>query len=98
MVGDAEFFVSIDGDAATQGGTMSASNALGQSQMVSLRAALAPGTHDVSASFLNDGSGGTPAADRNFYVKGIDINGQAVPGTTASLPAAGTAYFQFQAT
>lgn len=96
--GDAQFLVSIDGRAVTQPATVIASNALGQSQTVNLQAALTRGTHDVSVSFLNDGYSGTLSTDRNLYVKGIDVNGQAAPGTTATLMSAGTAHFQILVT
>ena len=92
--GDAQYSVTVDGKALGTGGTVTASNAQGQSQAVSLQATLAAGAHDVGVSFLNDASGGTAATDRNLYVKGIDVNGTAVPGAAASLMAAGTSHFQ----
>ncbi len=92
--GDAQYSVLVDGKALGEGGVVTASNALGQSQAVALQAALSAGTHDVAVSFLNDAWGGTAATDRNLYVKGIDVNGASVPNAGAALMSAGTAHFQ----
>lgn len=92
--GDAQYSVTVDGAALGQGGTVTASNAQGKSQAVSLQAALSAGKHDIGVTFLNDAYGGTAATDRNLYVKGIDVNGTAVPGAAASLMNAGTSHFQ----
>jgi len=92
--GDAQYSVTVDGKPLGQGGTVTASNAKGQSQAVSLQSALSAGQHDIGVSFLNDAYGGTAATDRNLYVKGIDVNGTAVSGATASLMNTGTSHFQ----
>ena len=36
--------------------------------------------HDLSISFVNDGTGGSHATDTNLYVGGFDINGKHVDG------------------
>ncbi len=92
--GDAMYAVSVDGNNLGPVGTITASNAQGLSQAVTLQAALAQGMHELAISFLNDAYGGTPATDRNLYVKGIDVNGTPASGATATLLSTGTAHFQ----
>jgi len=92
--GDAQYSVSIDGKAIAATGTVTASNGLGQSQAVTVQAALAVGSHDVAIAFLNDAYGGTASTDRNLYVKGIDLSSTPVPGAVASLYSQDTAHFQ----
>ena len=93
-MGDAQFSVSIDGGPSALGGTVTALNAQGQSQLLHLASTLSAGTHDVGVSFLNDAYGGTAATDRNLYVKSIAVNGDPVSGSSATLLSAGTAHFQ----
>jgi len=93
--GDAHYSVAIDGKTMTADGAVTALNGAGQSQAASLSALLTPGSHDLSVSFLNDAWGGTPATDRNLYVKGIDVGGAPVSGASAALYSAGTTHFQF---
>ena len=92
--GDAQYSVSVDGTTLVQDGTVTASNALGQSQAVNLQAVLAAGTHDVAISFLNDAWGGKTGADRNLYVTGIDVNATRGSGTVAALWNTGTTHFE----
>lgn len=92
--GNAQYSVAIDGKTVTANGTVTALNGAGQSQAASLSALLTPGAHDLSVSFLNDAWGGTPATDRNLYVKGIDVGGVPVSGASAALYSAGTTHFQ----
>ncbi len=56
-------------------------------------ATLAAGIHDFALSFLNDAYGGTPATDRNLYLKGLEVNGAPVQGAYASLFNSGTEHF-----
>ncbi len=93
--GDAHYSVAIDGKTVTADGVVTALNGAGQSQAASLSALLTPGSHDLSVSFLNDAWGGTPATDRNLYVKEIDVGGAPIPGASAALYSAGTTHFQF---
>ena len=92
--GDAQYSVSLDGKVLLSGATVTASNALGQSQAINLQAALSPGKHDLSIAFLNDAYGGAAGTDRNFFIKGIDLNGAPVSGSTAGLYSNGVASFQ----
>jgi len=92
--GDAHYSVAIDGKTVTADGVVMALNGAGQSQAASLSALLTPGAHDLSVSFLNDAWGGTPATDRNLYVKGIDVGGAPVSSASAALYSTGTTHFQ----
>ena len=80
---DAQYSVSLDGKVLLSGATVTASNALGQSQAINLQAALSPGKHDLSIAFLNDAYGGVAGTDRNLFIKGIDLNGVPVSGSSA---------------
>ncbi len=90
--GDAQCVVTIDGK--TLGGTVTvtASHAKGQSQSVSLAGQWGPGAHDVGVQFINDAWGGTAATDRNLYVNGVSLDGQAAPGAPVAQYANGTAH------
>lgn len=92
--GDAQYSLSIDGAPSMQSGTVTASNSMGMSQAFNLQATLTAGVHDVAVSFLNDAYGGSPATDRNLYVKGIDVNRTPVSGASTALLSTGTAHFQ----
>ena len=89
--GDAQYAIAVDGVAAATG-TVTALNGLGQTQTVSVPAALSVGTHDIAVSFLNDAWGGTAATDRNLYVTGIQLGGAAAPGSSAALFTTGVAH------
>ena len=93
--GDVQYAIIVDGKPLGSTGTVTALNALGQSQAVNLQAMLAAGTHDIGVSFLNDAWGGTPATDRNLYVKGIDVSGTPVAGASANIVSTSTNHFQF---
>ncbi|MGI4954266.1 MAG: carbohydrate-binding domain-containing protein [Janthinobacterium lividum] len=93
--GDAHYSVAIDGKTVTADSIVTASNGAGQSQATSLSALLTPGAHDLSVSFLNDAWGGTPATDRNLYVREVDVGGTPVSGASAALYSAGTTHFHF---
>ncbi len=92
--GDAQYSVSVDGVVLVLAGTVTASNAQGQSQSINLQAVLAAGNHDLAVSFLNDAWGGSNTMDRNLYVKGVDVNGTPASGASAALLSAGAAHFQ----
>ena len=90
--GDAQAVITIDGK--TLGGTVTvtASHAKGQAQTVSLSGQWGPGAHDVGVQFINDAWGGTAATDRNLYVNGVTLDGQAAPGTPVTQYGNGTAH------
>ena len=93
--GDAQYSVAVDGQTLVQNSTVTASHATGQSQAVNLQDVLSSGTHDIALSFLNDAYGGSSTTDRNLYLSGLDVNGTAASGTSASLYSNGTQHFQF---
>lgn len=93
--GDAQYSIAVDGNPLSQSDAVTASNALGQSQAVDFQLTLLAGNHDVGISFLNDSFGDTQTTDRNLYVKGVDLNGTPIAGTTAALMSTETAHFQF---
>jgi hypothetical protein len=91
--GDAQFTVSVDGRLVGGVHTVTASHTAGQTQLVVVEPALGPGPHRVGISFINDAWGGTPGTDRNLYLTGATLDGQAVAGSTATLKSNGTAFF-----
>ena len=92
--GNAQYSIAVDGHTLVGDGSATALNSQNQSQTVDLQSVLTAGPHDVAVSFLNDAYGGTPATDRNLYVKGISVDGQTVAGANATLWSTGTEHFQ----
>ncbi len=90
--GDAQCVVSIDGKTVGGTVTVTASHAQGESQTVTLTGQWGPGAHDVGVQFINDAWGGTTATDRNLYVNGVSLDGQAAPGTPITQYSNGTAH------
>lgn len=91
--GDAQFRVSIDGQAFGGVYTATASHAAGQSQAITIggiQESFAP--HDLAITFLNDAYGGSPSTDRNLYVSSVQFDGQAVAGAASSLFSNGTVH------
>jgi hypothetical protein len=88
--GDAQFTVSVDGQA--MGGTMTviASRAAGQHQVLELRGDWGAGQHSVAVTYLNDANDGTAATDRNLYVTNLTYDGIAPARHQLYLLAAGT--------
>ena len=95
--GDAQYAISVDGKPGPSG-TVTASNAQGQTQTVDLSQTLAPGNHDIAVSFLNDAYGGSSDTDRNLYVKGVELNGAPLPGASFTLYSNGTQHISFPTT
>ena len=91
--GDAQFTVAVDGKTLGAAQSVNVSHASGGAQNFAFAPAMAPGTHDVAISFLNDAWGGTAATDRNLYVNAVDVNGAAIPGAAATLLTASTQHF-----
>ena len=91
--GDAQFSVAVDGKALGGPQSVTALHGAGAVQDFAFGTAMAAGTHDVAVSFLNDAWGGSAATDRNLYVKAVDVNGAAMPGTAATLMSTGTQHF-----
>ncbi len=96
-VGDAKFTVSVDG--VRQGGTFTciAPKGQGLQQSFVFNGNWSSGTHTVSVKFLNDAYGGQSYLDRNLYVNGATIDGQAVPNSSLSELSPGAQSFTFTA-
>jgi hypothetical protein len=94
--GDAQFTVSVDGQQI--GGTLTAlaSHASGSAQDFLIEGLFGAGPHTATINFINDAYGGTPSTDRNLYVNGATIDGQAIAGSTLTLWANGPQSFAFQ--
>jgi hypothetical protein len=84
--GDAQFSVSIDGQAASAPQTVTAVHSAGNSQSFDL-SAMGPGAHDVAVSFLN------AAPERALYVGGITVGSTPVPGASGILTTNSTLHF-----
>jgi hypothetical protein len=93
--GDAQYTVSVDGQQIGGTRTAGASQGAGQHDIVTLSGDWSAGNHKVTVEFLNDAWGGTAATDRNLYVAGLDYNGQAIAGGTATLLETGSAELWF---
>ena len=93
--GSAQYTVAVDG--AQVGGVLAASalRGSGQSDTINVLGNLAPGTHEVRLTFLNDRYDGTPATDRNLFLDGATYNGVAVAGAVRQLYSAGPVSFGF---
>ncbi|SDC72797.1 carbohydrate-binding domain-containing protein [Belnapia rosea] len=93
--GSAQYTVKVDG---TQiGGTFTASALYGSGQFdtLTLKGDWVAGTHQVEVNFLNDGWGGSLAADRNLYLDSATYNGKAVAESQLDLTATGIKSFSF---
>ncbi len=91
--GDAQAVVTVDGKVVGSTVSVTASHALGKTQAVSLTGQWGPGAHDVGVQFINDAYGGTAATDRNLYVTGVSLDGQASASAAVGLFSNGTAHF-----
>jgi hypothetical protein len=91
--GDAKFTVSVDGKQVGGDLTASTLHSSGDAGVFLLTGNYGTGSHTVDIKFLNDAYDGTPATDRNLYVKSIAFNGTTESGTSASLYSTGDAKF-----
>ena len=73
--GNAQFAVKVDGKQIGGTETATTPDSSGQWQTITLNDVLAPGSHSVSVTFLNDAYGGSSSLDRNLYVKSISAGG-----------------------
>lgn len=90
--GDAQAVITVDGKAVGGIVTVTASHAQGKSQIVTLAGQWGPGAHDIGIQFINDAYGGTSATDRNLYVNGATLDGQASAAPAATLYSSGTTH------
>ena len=94
--GDAQAIITVDGKQLGGVHTITALQALGQSQALTFMVPPSAGPRSASVQFLNDAWGGTAATDRNLFVKSINLNGvHAAAG--ADLYSAGTSTFSIPA-
>ena len=92
--GDAQCYVTIDGQPFGGITTVTASHAAGAEQAITINAAgLSSGAHTIGLAFINDAYGGSPAFDRNLYLDGAQLNG-VDQNVAAALYQNGTAFFQ----
>lgn len=83
--GDAQCVVSIDGQPIGGAVTVTALHGQGKAQTLTLTGQWGPGAHDVRVQFINDAFSGTPTMDRNLYVNGVTLDGQASAAPPATL-------------
>lgn len=93
--GDTQYSITVDGYAATGILTASALHGSGQDTLT-LRGDWMAGPHTVAVSFLNDGYGGTPAADRNLYIEGFSYDGAVSDRAPVALLSPASASFLVQ--
>ena len=93
--GNAQFTISIDGVQQGTSQTASAAHSSGQTQTFDVLGSFAPGAHTVTVNFLNDDYGGSATTDRNLYVTGATIDGNAVAGSALNETSGGPQSFTF---
>ena len=93
--GSAQYTISVDGQQIGGVLTATALHGSGVSDTVTVLGDWSNGAHRVTVTFLNDGWGGSAAADRNLYVDGLSVEDEPVAGASAALQQAGPASFGF---
>ncbi len=93
--GDAQFIVSVDGQALGAAQPVTASHGLGETQDFTFSGSFSTGAHDLAISFINDASDGTSATDRNLYVASVDQNGTQLAGSMGALYSNGDLHIPF---
>jgi len=92
-LGDALFTVSVDGTQLAAPQSVTTFHHSGGYQSFDFAVHLAPGSHDIAVSFLNDLYGGGIALDRNLYVGSATLDGAPIAGSAASLLSNGAHHF-----
>ena len=80
-VGDAQFYVTVDGRQIGGLQTATASHASGSSEAVTLQGSFGSGVHTVGMTFINAASAGTSATTRSLFLNGVIYDGRAVAAT-----------------
>ncbi|HEY0202921.1 MAG TPA: carbohydrate-binding domain-containing protein, partial [Acetobacteraceae bacterium] len=93
--GDAQFIVTVDGQALGQAQPVVALSALGQTQSIVFSGNFTAGVHDLAVSFINDAWGGTAATDRNLYINSVGADGTQLGGSTGILFSNGDFHIPF---
>jgi len=91
--GDAQCMITVDGKTVGGAVAVTALHGQGQSQSLTLAGSWGAGPHDVGVQFINDAWGGTGATDRNLYVDGVTLDGQASATPPATLLSNGMSHF-----
>jgi len=81
--GDAQFLLTVDGNAVGGPLTATASHAAGQTATMTFVGSFGTGPHTAAVTFLNDAYGGT-GQDRNLYIDAMTFNGKAVAGAASA--------------
>lgn len=93
-LGDAQCYVTIDGQIFGGVTTITASHSAHSEQAITISAnSLSSGSHRIGLAFINDLYGGTTATDRNLYLDSASLDGVKV-GSATELQTWGTATFQ----
>jgi hypothetical protein len=82
---DAEFTVNVDGQQIGGVQTVTASQSAGQTQAFTFDGNWAPGTHNVTVTFVNNFIYPGMSGDRNVFVDGVSYNGQSVSNATTEI-------------
>ena len=96
--GDAVMVVSVDGVQVGDPILVTASHAAGATQTFSVSGNFGPGSHTVSAAFVNDAYGGSSSLDRNLYVQSVSMDGVALAGASGPLYSNGAVTGSFTST
>jgi hypothetical protein len=91
--GNAQFTVSVDGKQVSTPQDATVLHSSGKWQDVSFAGKLGAGKHTIAVTFTNDRYGGSPTADRNLYVNGIDVNGTHYGSRVTTLHSNGAATY-----
>lgn len=84
-LGDAQFTVSVDGtQLSSTPQTVTALHGSGQTQAFTYSGNFGTGPHAVMVTFTNDAWGGTSSTDRNLYVNGVALDGNAPTAQSAT--------------
>jgi len=82
---DAEFTVNVDGQQIGGVQTVTASQSAGQTEAFTFEGNFAPGTHDITVTFVNNFIYPGLSGDRNLYVDGVTYDGQTVSDTSTPI-------------
>ena len=77
-IGDAQFYITVDGKQVGGLQTVTASNAASASQAITVQGTFAAGVQTVGLTFINAASGGTAATTRSLYLTGAVYDGTKV--------------------
>jgi Ca-dependent carbohydrate-binding module xylan-binding len=82
---DAQFTVNVDGQQIGGVQTVTASQAAGQTEAFTFDGNWAPGTHNVTVTFVNNFIYPGMSGDRNVFVDGVSYDGHSVSNATTEI-------------